>query len=87
MVGGDCEECADRVDCRPRHVPGSLDLHDGNFDVPRRDQIILAVLVSDEVRRKCRDLSWQIADMLRAADEVEHLGRHARITIEGTSRW
>jgi hypothetical protein len=29
--------------------------------------------VSDEVRRKCRDLSWQIADMLRAADEVEYL--------------
>lgn len=29
--------------------------------------------VSDDVRRKCRDLSWQIADMLRAADEVEFL--------------
>lgn len=29
--------------------------------------------VSDEIRFKCRDLSWQIADMLRAADEVENL--------------
>jgi len=29
--------------------------------------------ISDEIRRKCRDLSWQIADMLRAADEVEYL--------------
>ena len=29
--------------------------------------------ISDEVRRKCRDLSWRIADILRAADEVEYL--------------
>lgn len=29
--------------------------------------------VSDEIRLKCRDLSWQIADMLRTADEVEDL--------------
>lgn len=29
--------------------------------------------VSDEIRLKCRDLSWQVADMLRAADEVEDL--------------
>jgi hypothetical protein len=29
--------------------------------------------VSDEVRRKCRKLSWQIADLLRAADDIEDL--------------
>jgi hypothetical protein len=29
--------------------------------------------VPDEIRRKCRDLSWQIADLLRAADEVEYV--------------
>jgi len=29
--------------------------------------------VPDDIRRKCRDLSWQIADLLRAADDVEDL--------------
>jgi len=29
--------------------------------------------VSDEIRLKCRELSWQIADMLRSADEVDEL--------------
>lgn len=28
---------------------------------------------SPEARRNCRDLAWQIADILRAADEVEFL--------------
>lgn len=29
--------------------------------------------VPPEVRRKCHDLAWQIADLVRAADEVEFL--------------
>jgi len=29
--------------------------------------------VPPEARRKCRELAWQIADILRAADEVEFL--------------
>ena len=29
--------------------------------------------IPDETRKKCRELAWQIADLLRAADEVEFL--------------
>ncbi|MFQ5745551.1 MAG: hypothetical protein ACE5HV_18525 [Acidobacteriota bacterium] len=29
--------------------------------------------VPEDIRRRCRDLAWQIADMLRSADEVDYL--------------
>ncbi|MGH9896235.1 MAG: hypothetical protein ACREA0_30425, partial [bacterium] len=36
---------------------------------------------SPETRRNCRDLAWQIADILRAADEVEFLEEILDITF------
>lgn len=37
--------------------------------------------VSPEVRQKSRDLAWQIADMLRSADEVDYLEEILDVTL------
>jgi hypothetical protein len=37
--------------------------------------------VPDEIRQKCRDLAWQIADLLRSADEVDFLEDILDVTL------
>jgi len=37
--------------------------------------------VSSEVRKEAHDLAWQIADMLRSADEVEYLDEILEVTL------
>lgn len=37
--------------------------------------------VGSEVRRRCRDLAWQCADMLRSADEVDYLEDILDVTL------
>jgi hypothetical protein len=41
-------------------------------------------VVSHGMRRKCRDLAWQIADMLRSADEVDLLEQVLEVTLGPT---
>lgn len=36
--------------------------------------------VPSEIRRKCHDLAWEIADMLRSADEVDYLEQILDVT-------
>lgn len=37
--------------------------------------------VRDEIRQRCRDLAWQISDLLRSADEVEFLDEILDVTL------
>lgn len=37
--------------------------------------------VRPEIRQKCRDLAWQVADLLRCADEVDFLEDILNITL------
>jgi hypothetical protein len=41
-------------------------------------------VLSDEICRRCQDLAWQIADMLRSADEVEFCEQILEITLGST---
>jgi hypothetical protein len=51
--------------------------------------------LSADVRRRCHDLAWQIADMLRSADEVDLLEQTLEVTLvlslvlpqSGTKQW
>jgi hypothetical protein len=41
-------------------------------------------VASDEIRRRCHDLAWQIADTLRSADEVDFLEQILEVTLGPT---
>lgn len=48
-----------------------MELHSGYFWFTTAE--LRQTAVPNEIRHKCRDVAWQIADMLRATDEVEYL--------------
>jgi hypothetical protein len=37
--------------------------------------------VSDDTRKRCHEIAWQIADMLRSADEVDFLEQILEVTL------